>query len=207
MPYWVDKLINDPTCELPCWENITPGETHIQEVRPLLSQIAGVINIIGPRNVSQRSAYMAMEWYMAANKAEHPNYWCTAYAKDANSVISMLDLGIDADVYTDFSLKEAIEGFGEPDYLQVYYCDGTFCKFRLVYPENGLVLEVLLRDLGDYARLTEESSISAIILLPVGLQSYSDHLLWPSPNTQAPLVPWQGYGEYEESGEFTPHDK
>jgi hypothetical protein len=206
MPYWVDKMIHDPACDLPCWENITPGETLIEEVPSLLFQIPQAKRISGPWNFDGgRSSHVKIEWFMAADKVDQPDFWCSAYAKDSNAVVSILDLHIDADVYTDVSLAEAIDGFGEPSYLQIENCDVTFCQFRLVYPENGLVLEVFLRDFGQRARLTEKSSISALVLIPTGLQSYSDYLLFRRiADGQYPLIPWQGYGEYTTDGEFTP---
>jgi hypothetical protein len=68
MPYWVDQLINRPACELPCWENITPGETYIQEVSSLLSKIPESKDITIPLNVSEHSAFVK-ELRALANQA------------------------------------------------------------------------------------------------------------------------------------------
>jgi hypothetical protein len=97
--------------------------------------------------------------------------------------------------------------YGEPEDIQVYYCDGTYCLFRLIFPEKGLVVEILLHDQGGKAKITENSSVSAIVLIPTGMESYSEYLKWSSQNTRDPIVKWNGYGEYTKSGGYKPKNK
>jgi hypothetical protein len=88
---WVIKFMSDPACQQPCWEGITPGKTHITDVSAIASQILRVTRVTLPVSVLGNSTQV--DWYITSSTNE-PDYWCSAYARDSKSVVSMVRLQI-----------------------------------------------------------------------------------------------------------------
>ena len=45
---WITKWLSKPVCSPPCWEQITPGVTSIDEAEEILQQIPQITGIRGP---------------------------------------------------------------------------------------------------------------------------------------------------------------
>ncbi len=203
-PVWVDKMLRSPTCELPCWENITPGVTHLTEVQNLLEQVPGVA--ITNASFERGAGYWRTEWLMDSDSNTKDRGRVNSPSIDG--IIYNIVLGLNGESY--MPVGDFINVYGQPEYLQAYDCDGLLCIFRLVYPGIGIMIELELPGRGlfpgqqDKSRIEKNSSVEAIILFPKGMDYfYFSYLGYRTP-LGSPLVKWQGYGVYDYQGNFNP---
>lgn len=201
---WVEKMFHSPTCVLPCWENITPGVTLLNEGPNLLEQVPGVE--ITHAFYRQGEDNWTTEWLMDSGSNTKDMGWANLPSTD--EIIYNLILSLDGESY--MPVEDFIDVYGQPEYLQVYHCDGTLCMFRLVYPDIGTMIELVLPGRGlfpwqqERSHIEKNSDVEAIILFPKGMDYfYFSYLGYRAP-FGSPLVKWQGYGVYDYQGNFNP---
>lgn len=55
-PDWLVRWLNEPVCQLPCWENITPGKTSFTDALAIANTISGVkVSYVGDDNIRLKS--------------------------------------------------------------------------------------------------------------------------------------------------------
>lgn len=193
-PVWVDKMLHSPTCELPCWENITPGVTHLNEVPNLLEQVPGVERTYPTIKGGEDDSYT--EWLMDSGSNTKDNGW--ANSPSADGIIYNIILMLDFESY--IPVGDFIDIYGQPEYLKAYGCDLNFCTFQLVYPELGAKLELVIPGRGwlpwqrEESRIETNSAVEKIILYPIEYRK---------PNSPL-IVTWHGFGVYDGDGNFSP---
>ncbi len=202
-PVWIDKMLHHPTCELPCWENITPGVTLMDDGTNLLYQIPG-IHVTYSSYQNGDDEYHT-EWLF--DSENNPNVGM-ANSRSTDGIIYNIILNLNFESY--MPVGDFIDVYGQPEYLDAYHCDGLLCIFRLVYPDVGTMLELELPGKGlfpgqqDKSRIEKNSAVEAIILFPKGMDYfYFSYLGYRTP-LGSPLVKWQGYGVYDYQGNFNP---
>jgi hypothetical protein len=125
---WTQKLLNNPTCQLPCWENITPGETLIKNAPTLISVVQGARIITYP-TVAEGSGIIQMQWSLDSD-SNTPDY-AEVNGLSSDGTIYTIVLGVDKNKH--LPINDVIKAYGEPEYLHVYYCNSNICLFRLLY--------------------------------------------------------------------------
>lgn len=126
-------VIEDTSCNAPCWKGIEIGKTNIDQTMKLLSQMPEIdINSIGHNKVP-----ITMEEFVGASFKG---------VKEANVIISFQNdkaISIDYRYRKDISLADAIKKFGEPQYIIPYSLRGDPSALIIVdffYPEKGICL-------------------------------------------------------------------
>jgi hypothetical protein len=197
---WTLKLLNNPTCQLPCWEKIVPGETLIKNSPTLIGVVQGAKIITYPMN-AEGSGIIQMQWSLDSD-SNTPDY-AEANALLTDGIIYTIVLGVNEN--KKLSIDKVMKAFGDPEYLHVYYCNSKSCLFRLLYPRLGLIIEVPLRDSGDKATISSNAAVSNFVLIPVGIDGYENHLIGRgSMSLSTPIMTWKGYGQYDYKGNFEP---
>lgn len=198
IPVWVTELINKPACALPCWENITPGVTSVKDVSKILQSVKGVNDIQGPVLISSEpnDTDVVVSWWMPL-LFDKRGYQGFIYAKDENHPVQMISLYMDSADSTEISIEKIISEFGEPEYMNIYFCDEAFCSIHIIFPNKGMVLSMTLPRKDQTIEIMENSRIFSINFIPIGLESYWENFQWPFPaDGESSIFKWQGYGIY-----------
>lgn len=167
----LSDLIAESACEAPCWRDIIPGETPIEDVADLIRADKQNIEI---ETQDLEDGAQAVLWKTFNSELNDGNY-VIGNAEGTVEAISLLDLST-------YTLGEVITAQGEPDYALAVPNNEDSALFYAIYEEKALlVLGLIISEEG----LTEDTSI-------VGAQYYSpsamEELL---SNAEAPA--WAGY--------------
>lgn len=190
---WMTKWLEDPTCQIPCWEGLTPGVTQIDDgaeilrnkpfIKTLKNPIYGPVGDI--RQISWE--FENQEGSGVANSDEN------------GEIIAWIALNTGA---TDFPLKKVIASYGYPDWVSIY-CQGTDfiykCSVELVIKDKGMILGLLLDDKGKPGNniiiITPESQIEKILLFANDQNRYETAFKF-SEIPHAIVYDWKGYSRY-----------
>lgn len=184
---WLQQWLSSPTCQPPCWENITPGKTTFSEVVKVVANIPGVsINRLSmtPALIDNNTA---IRWDFGKNGSG------SIRANFINKIVTVVVLVPDGDQI--LTVKDLITAYGHPDAIVTGYCFGEYftvsCPYVLLYKKLGLVA---------YLDVYAEKSI---IIKPdtqivfVNLSPQNDLKIFDNENARLFEIPWDGYKTYK----------
>jgi hypothetical protein len=173
---WIDKWLHNPTCQIPCWENITPGVTKITDAVKILTQIPGVH--IG-------DTYSSVSWGFENNDGGSIDYDLTTYA------VSDVELHVRE---RSLHVSELIGAYGEPTDVVIILCS-EFCSYGLYYKDKGMLIE--LDELSNITiEITPETKIFRIYLFASSPTDWIAKVI-----SSRNKIEWIGYGAYDFSSE------
>ncbi len=188
---WITYWLEQPNCQLPCWENITPGTTTITETTGILSNVPGIE--IGPERNNNRGG-RAINWWVP-----YSNSGGGAGTEENGSTIAEMDFQFDYRQLV--MLEEVINVYGSPDYIFIRNC-GTgwkrFCTVHLLY-DKGMVLELFLQSIDGKVEVSSNSRVELISFFLNGLQGYKEYFYFIGMNIPRDLIEWEGYAEYSDN--------
>jgi len=184
---WITDWLDEPICQPPCWENITPGTTTMTEAASILNNLTGVITL-GPlfSDIRNRDE---ISW-----EFPHSQSGGSSYTEGNSSIIVNMRLSIDLDQL--LKVEEVIQVYSFPDHVLARSCTGRNCVVHLIY-DNGMTLELYLRTKNDYFEIAEDSRVYRIWFLLPGVQGYVDTMSAYQLDIIASLIDWEGYREYK----------
>jgi len=188
---WLAKWLENPTCEVPCWENIVPGETSREQTKALLSG--------NPEIASVEEGDVIPYGSMLFVKIYNDTYMGNVSIKfDNQNIAQEIDL-------TTFGgklyLGDMILAYGSPKQVLVRDTpDNESVSVNMLYPESGMVLHLFIHNLGGgipYVNINEYSEIWNIYLDAPGLKYYFE-ISEITDGTIDPrlLSEWKGYTIY-----------
>ena len=118
---WLELFLHNPTCQIPCWENISPNKTDINTATKIVSRIPGV------RIVTSTNKEIA--WYFDDN-SHNIGY---IIANQEGIVLQIYLWSRDGKA---LYLKDVIESYGTP----VAILEGMDCNHILSYRYQGMLL-------------------------------------------------------------------
>lgn len=191
---WITKLLDDPTCQLPCWENIVPGEMTMDETFAVLSKNPEIQIRQYWKEPIEGIKRKEINWHFAQTKDGG-----LAWSDLDGEVLQTIKLGWSNDQL--LTIQEVINAFGLPTKVYLSDCrDAKFCVVEFVYTELGMsastgVLRANYRESRGYGvTISEQTRIEVIYIHPSGEQYYRDYLEgWADYDT---IPNWNGYGEY-----------
>jgi len=187
---WITDWLEHPTCQPPCWENITVGTTTITETTSILSNMPGVTTPGPVRNYMGNGRHIMWDFTGSQSGAK-------ALTNEGGSVIDRMYLALDPNQIV--RLEEVIQAYGSPDYVLVVGCyNGNWelqCTVHLIY-NKGLALELAIQTRHDKVDIAPGSHIDLIQFFPSGIQGYEDILASTMLNFSEALIKWEGYTEY-----------
>ena len=179
---WKAQWLNGAGCKPPCWEDITPGVTSLQEMANLLNLMPAT------KKIDRGANYIQWEF-------SKKNYGAALSANGSDTILNLhitFDGGYDEQ---QFSLPEVFEKYGEPVNLQPYSCTDGGCETNLVYPEIGMALTVYVRTSnGGNLLITESSPIVGIWFFVPSLKNYMQILGFQD----YAIRNWNGFGTYSQ---------
>jgi hypothetical protein len=185
--WWNMWLVNS-SCQPPCWQNITPGVTTIDEAISILEKLPEI---------------------KITSKSEFGVSWDFIQNKDEGGTVGISEDGIVRTIWLSsvserkLLLKTIVASYNEPEYVKPYDCREGMCVTALVYPDEGLILSVFVENTG-YNSSQEEDPNPEIEILPdtvvnrvyfiePGLESFRNLLRLQAAD---PIMDWKGYGKY-----------
>jgi hypothetical protein len=196
-------ILSAPTCSPPCWQNITPGKSSVEETKALLGDIALVdknsIVVRGkPWDIFDEVIYFKLR-----------SRGITADIYFLEGKVSMIVFSGDLDI----TLGKVVVEYGEPEYIAnvpLYGgmpLAGTFSYGITAFEsEQGLAFAYDTRDLPKKLKteITPDIRITLFFYFDPGVFSklLESGLFFRLQNggidAQKSLMPWTGYGNIEE---------
>ncbi len=189
--YSIQKIKLKSKCELPCWHEITVGETQEDDAIKVISNLPKVdyklstnINhrFYGQIDVVNFGAY---PWFNQFSTIDG-----SIYFKENETVYMWLGGGLGKNV------GQVIEKYGEPEYVYVKPIKGFIVATHLFYPQEGLIF--IAQKGFNYDRIESKTRVTGVMILKPGdFQAYVDEgtdYPYNSPSGSI-FVPWSGYGE------------
>jgi hypothetical protein len=183
----VMNWLENPTCKEPCWENITPGKTTLDQAKMLLTSKPN-IKIVGEDDVIP---YGLMVFVDIQGDYYNPN---VAINFDKNTVAQSIKLET---FHENLYLKDIVAFYGFPKYVVIYWQETEGVDFDLVYPEKGLVINLYSQD----AKIVSEHEIRFNISPEqevYGVSYYVPNLEYYYSFAWQPLkrYEWKGFTDY-----------
>jgi hypothetical protein len=190
-------VIEDSTCEVPCWRNILVGKTEIASTKKLLRQMPDVET----DSIRQgKNPHTLVEVITASfvNDKETSLEITFVHEKVASIYFSYAE---------DISLSDAITKFGEPRYIYPSALTGdptVYLTVEFLYPELGVCIHhqnkrLLLQSPKTY-NINGSANISRIYYvdpsLPQGQLTYGCLSGSKESDIEIKKVEWKGFAEY-----------
>lgn len=172
-----DSLISTESCGIPCWQNIIPGETSLDEARTIIEEIEAVTIV---QDTDAGIAFTVTE----------SDICCQVLVESGTTTVNAIILQLAPNI----TLGQVIEMHGEPTFVSGEPYSSSEAIFTLFYVDLGTIMNVHVE--GENGQLGDDSLIISSIYVEEGLMS--------SVVTQNPLDNWKGYLTYNEymDGEF-----
>lgn len=190
---WLNKFLKDPTCLPPCWENIVPGKTTIDDASSILSHVSGIKIANNPTVLSGNTRQM--DW-----RFDQSNDGGDVTTDDQGKVISKISLGF----YEKLTTEEIISAFGQPTDVLLYDCRSEFgkhtCEVHLIFQETGIALRTgLIDNFGKnmyQVNISPQTEINGIWFFQKINGTYEKVIGRNSFNYPQYFIKWKGYSNY-----------
>jgi hypothetical protein len=173
---WITRWLTNPTCQPPCWENITPGETTIDEAVKIVYQIPGVEITWMPSMTGLTEGDKSLQWYF--NQSD----FGSIDTEIGQEIVSVIRLGAGGE--QKLLLSEVIAAYGNPSTVVKGRCHFVTCVYSVVYKDRGMELDIGTSD--KKVDIQADTEISPIFLYPLS-----------EPRLNAAGIQWSGYGQYD----------
>ena len=180
---WWTAWLAQPVCKPPCWENITPGVTTIDEAKSILEKMPGVaIDYESPWGLS----------------------WDFGAKDQGGNIVGSDDRKVDC-IWMGNSgdpamhLEQIVAVYHFPEYVKPYDCDPAWmCSIALIYPDLGLLFSTYteMKEL-DYSSpefsILPEDEIYRVYFFEPGIEFLDG--FYNQGESELPIR-WKGYGDY-----------
>lgn len=179
---WWTTWLTQPACKSPCWQNITPGVTTIDEAISILEKMQGTTITYNKNN--------GVEWDFGSTKTDCG--WLNAEGGIVNFVIL-------SSVDDNLTLETVVASYGFPNFVVPEDCRDGMCDTVLVYPDIGIWLNVFIENKGGNSNSIKVEIHPDTIVYRVhfeerGIENFKQSYL--SPQENVPIMTWKGYGSY-----------
>ncbi len=185
----IKPILEDSPCTPPCWYNLTPRITTLQESLQIIENL----KFVGDYAKSGRESP-----YIIGDIGK--NHGFTINFED--DVIESIFITGSPLTGTTLRVKDAIKLYGEPDQVYIHRFrtgDVEGYLINLLYPDKGLVITSRDGGLSGFLDIKPNDRVYEIIL--VANDSYDNfisHGVWENEiNEKGNLLPWKGYQIFE----------
>lgn len=182
------RWLNGVPCAPPCWEDIYPGVTTVDEAVQLLRSNP----FIDPEDVEvaveSDGRIDGVAWQYQSGRKEEWSGWLLFYPPDVPSLIEEIVI-----VAPDLCLREIIDAYGEPDYLETfsYRVAGLV---NLIWQAEGFFYSVDLDN--EAAGITKKLCGGVVVHFKAETSPPEIPSMAVIDLTDEDFIPWTGYGEY-----------
>ena len=192
---WVTKWVQNPTCQPPCWENITPGVTKISDAPDLLQKIPEVTEMRGPDKRS--SGGQCVDWYMEGCGKRTVGSACTIDEKNDLISYSYLRFYL-CHPGAEITLEEVILAFGPPTYVLPDIGGTGGCGANIIFLDKGMRVNASGAPGGKTMKIAPNWIVSEVELFPTGsdFETTVKTLRWDHLFSKDQVTQWAGYTSY-----------
>jgi hypothetical protein len=137
VPY-IAQWLSKPACDPPCWENITPGRTTMQQGMEKLKELSDVEKIEAPRILAENQVQIS--WTMKNCKDYSYGYFNAS--EDRGGIIENIYISVTC-VDDNTIIEEVTQSFGLPDFTWTER-KGIDCSQKVLYLEKGMLLDTYI---------------------------------------------------------------
>lgn len=185
---WWDTWLVNPICHPPCWQNITPGVTTIDEAVSMLENL--------PETEITSKSEFGVSWDFIQNEDEGGTLGISE-----DGIVRMIWLASVSD--RKLLLKTIVTSYNEPEYVKPYDCRQGMCVTALVYPDVGMFLSVFVENTSSNSsqegdpfpeiEILPETVINRVYFTEPGIKSFRNILQLQESEL---IMDWKGYGAY-----------
>lgn len=187
-------ILDDTSCEPPCWQSITPGETISQDALAKLSSIREINSNIVQTPILLDEARSYDSWVFSSKVKERGGDILFI-----NNIVVKMSITLDS-----VNFSEMMKHVGEPEQVSVIsgWADTQWLVIVLLYPNQGTAIkhyDSWWRPSNGYAEIKPTTKVTEIIYFD---SNYYDDLLHLGEIIKEnyeviikSLQPWSGYGE------------
>ena len=181
---WLSSWLNSPTCQPPCWENIIPGQSTLNDSLKIIAQISGAQfqRISLTPHVNSKTTFAEWGWGQIATRVN-------------SQIIASIDLYLPEE--QPLTINRLIDAHGNPSSLVRGSCFGEFsparCGYVLLYKEKGMVIYIDLSSKQD----APVEIVSDIKVTVISLSLQEDFNIFSEGNKDLSEVIWDGYKTYD----------
>lgn len=184
---WIAKWLENPTCKVPCWEKVVPGETNRDQAKSLLSSNLEVDGV-EERDVIPYGLMLFIDIH--GDKYKPTNVKIKFDNQNIVQEINLVTFG--GNLY----LHNIVSTYGNPKQVLFHNKDHEYVAVDLLYPESGMIIKLFLINLGGEiprVKIKENDKVLGVYLGTLGLKYYFDTSGVADPNL---LYEWKGYTTY-----------
>jgi hypothetical protein len=181
---WLADFFSNPTCELPCWENIIPGKTSMVEAQRIVQARDDIVKFRGPI-IPTQVGYPGIDFTWTFTNDQRGGLISSDASGKIVAAIS-LTLGL--------PLGQIIDKFGFPDQVLPKSTEvNNRAGLDLFYSQLNIRLGTLMGEKDGVIQITAQTYIQVIKMATDDwlMQSYKAY-----GNYKDDLIIWHGYGEY-----------
>ncbi len=189
---WIPTWLSNPICDIPCWENITPGKTNIQEVPSILKDIGGVLT----DNSNKTDLTGSCLFYGFLD-----NFGNSTGVGNLCTGINTPDIVEEIHIYTNYSsptiyLKDVIDTFGDPDYITIV-TERNYCAPLVLYKTRGFAMSFSFGSCKEKYRISETMVVDSLYFYNPTSEPFSnERIRGPYYYNPQNLKEWSGFGLY-----------
>jgi hypothetical protein len=187
---WIRNWVETPVCTPPCWENITPNKTIIDDVPRLLSQVEGFSNITEPELVVPPVS-RCVTWDAQYIQGGSGGVGSICTNSETDDFVGEINLVIDY-YNPQIRIKDIQKKFGDPTYFGIYK-EQQFCYPGLVYQDKGMILILQDINLCRRIKITENMKVGLIYFMDPNNPKLLGKF---GPEKDGVLYQWKGYTYY-----------
>jgi len=182
-PNWWTTWLAQPVCKPPCWQNITPGVTPLEEAVSILENTLEL-------TITFKSEH-GVDWAFARNEDEGGTL-----KTSQDRIVRTIWLGSRSD--KKLFVKTIAASYNDPEYVKPYDCREGMCITALVYPDLGMFLSVFIENTGKdndspQIEILPDTIVDRVYFIEPGTESFLTLLQFQEAEL---LMDWKGYGEY-----------
>ena len=180
-PNWWTSWLAHPVCKPPCWENITPGATTIDEAVSFLQYSPEFTNI-------SNSKY-GVSWVFRQNKNEGGTLGASQ-----DGIVDVIWIGSVSD--QKLLVKTIATSYQYPKFVKPNDCREGMCEALLIYPDLGMFLSIYVENTGTISmpqfEILPDAGVDRVYFFKAGMESF-EQLSFQDYDL---LMEWKGYGKY-----------
>lgn len=189
-------LLDNLICQVPCWQNIYPGETTFAQAVEILANITFIQNPGSPPSpayINEQYGYSA--WSFTDDIRERG-----IGVYEIGKTVGLLEF----DIRWNFRIDEMMTFYGEPESIFVIsgMDDSRWLDVFWIYPSKGVILELFdfwWKPEGNMARITPDMKVYEVFYFdPEAYESLLERRIllssYDSKVIKNNILPWKGYG-------------
>ena len=180
---WWTTWLAQPVCKPPCWQNITPGVTTMNEAVSILENTPEIKITFKSDN--------GVDWAFNQNEDEGGTL-----KTSQDGIVRVIWLGSLSD--KKLFVKTIVASYDFPGYVKPYDCREGKCETALVYPDVGMFLSVFIENTrqdndSPQIEILPDTIVDRVYFIEPGTGSFLNLFQFPESEL---LMDWKGYGEY-----------